>query len=480
MSNSSLVDYTLLSPHYTKNRKYPIRKITPHHMAGNLTVEACGRLFNGDRKASSNYGIDSNGDVGLYVNEEDRAWTSGNAENDHQAITIEVANDEIGGQWHVSDKALNKLIDLCVDICIRNGIDKLVYTGDASGNLTMHKMFQATTCPGPYLESKFPYIADEVNKRLNKKESPAKTCIDMSESEIYNYLLDRGLTPAGVCGLMGNLFAESGLRADNLQNNGNRILSIEDNEFVVALDTGAYSKEIFIKDGYGFGLAQWTFWSRKEQLYDYVTSTGASFGCIKTQLDFLLQELVGYKSVINILKTTKSVREASDIVLLQYEKPADKSEAVKIKRESFANVYYDKYVLNKHELKIGDKVKLKAGATQYDNKPIRQDYMDKVYTLTKLSGTRAVLSIDNIVIYAVDINNLIAVNNEVETPVFEIYKVRVNVDALNYRKGPGLNYDINGVIRDRGVYTIVDEQNGWGKLKSGAGWISLSYTNRIV
>ena len=100
------------------------------------------------------------------MDEANRSWCSSNGANDHRAVTIEVANDEIGGNWHVSDKALAKLIDLCVDICQRNGIQKLNYTGDKTGNLTMHKWFAATACPGPYLESKFPYIAQQVNARL--------------------------------------------------------------------------------------------------------------------------------------------------------------------------------------------------------------------------------------------------------------------------------------------------------------------------
>ncbi len=111
--------------------------------------------------------------MGMYVEEKNRAWTSSSAANDNQAITIEVANDQIGGDWHVSDKALNKLIDLCVDICQRNGIEKLNYTGDATGNLTRHNMFASTSCPGPYLQSKFPYITEEVNKRLNAGAAPS-------------------------------------------------------------------------------------------------------------------------------------------------------------------------------------------------------------------------------------------------------------------------------------------------------------------
>ena len=169
MSNSKLVDYVKYSSNCTKPRNRKITKITPHHMAGNLSVEQCGAIFaRPTRRASSNYGIGSDGRVGLYVDEANRSWCSSNSDNDNRAITIEVANDGGAPDWHVSDAALEKLIELCVDICQRNDIEKLNFTGDKNGNLTMHKYFAATACPGPYLESKFPYIEKEVNKRLKK------------------------------------------------------------------------------------------------------------------------------------------------------------------------------------------------------------------------------------------------------------------------------------------------------------------------
>ena len=171
MSNSKYVEYVKYSPNYTPVVNKIIRKITPHHAACNVSIETMGNLFaDEDCGASANYGIDSDGRIGLYVSESDRAWTSSNRDNDGQAVTIEVANDEYGGQWHVSDKALNALIKLCIDICQRNGIKRLNYTGDASGNLTRHNMFDATACPGPYLQSKFPYIEKEVNKALERAE----------------------------------------------------------------------------------------------------------------------------------------------------------------------------------------------------------------------------------------------------------------------------------------------------------------------
>ncbi len=170
MSNSSLVNYKKISPNSSNPRKGKIKKITIHHVAGNLTVETIGNVFApASRKASSNYGVDNKGRVGMYVEEKNRAWTSSSADNDNQAVTIEVANITGAPNWKVSDIALNKTIDLCVDICKRNNIKRLNFTGGKTGNLTMHKMFANTSCPGPYLESKFPYIANTVNKRLNSQ-----------------------------------------------------------------------------------------------------------------------------------------------------------------------------------------------------------------------------------------------------------------------------------------------------------------------
>lgn len=180
MSNSPLVDYTKISPNSNNPRNHKIDKITIHHMAGNLTVESCGDVFaKPERQASSNYAVGTDGRIGMYVEEANRSWCSSSRENDHRAITIEVANDGGSPDWHVSDKAIASTIELCADICKRNGIAKLNFTGDESGNLTLHKYFAATLCPGPYLESKIPYIVEQVNKKLGtvtveKKEETAK------------------------------------------------------------------------------------------------------------------------------------------------------------------------------------------------------------------------------------------------------------------------------------------------------------------
>ena len=179
MSNSSLVSYTRISPHKYSPRDHAIDTITIHCMAGNLSLQTCGQIFQ-TRQASSNYGIDSAGQIALYVDESDGSWCSSSRSNDMRAVTIEVAND--GGAetgWHVSDVALQSLIRLCADICRRNGIDRLRWEGNPAligqtnrQNMTVHRWFSNKACPGDYLFRRHPYIADSVNRLLN--DSPAK------------------------------------------------------------------------------------------------------------------------------------------------------------------------------------------------------------------------------------------------------------------------------------------------------------------
>lgn len=180
MSNSKLVDYTKLSPHCTKNRNHKIDTITIHHMAGNLSAETCGQVFQ-TRQASTNYGVDGKGRVGLYVDENDRAWATANPANDNRAVNIEVANCAGAPDWPVTDAAYDKLIRLVADICRRNGIEKLVWGANKADrvnhrsgcNMTVHLDFMPTSCPGPYLLRHMPQIAEEVNKLLGAETAPA-------------------------------------------------------------------------------------------------------------------------------------------------------------------------------------------------------------------------------------------------------------------------------------------------------------------
>lgn len=146
------------------------------------------------------------------------------------------------------------------------------------------------------------------------------------EEKIYNFLYGRIKNAFGVSGLMGNLYAESGLVPTNLQNSFEKKLGYTDDTYTTSVDNGDYTN--FVHDSAGYGLAQWTYWSRKENLLLFVRSRNKSIGDLESQLEFLYQELsTGYKAVLAELKAAKSVKEASDIVLTQYERPADQSES---------------------------------------------------------------------------------------------------------------------------------------------------------
>ena len=153
----------------------------------------------------------------------------------------------------------------------------------------------------------------------------------MNELTIHDYLQKKGLSEYGIAGLMGNLFAESGLNPRNLQNSYENVLGMNDNAYVAAVDNGIYTN--FVQDKAGFGLAQWTFWTRKQALLDFAKSSGKSIGDLTMQLDFLWKELSeSYPGVLAVLRVATSVLEASNAVLLNFEKPANQSKDVQKKR----------------------------------------------------------------------------------------------------------------------------------------------------
>lgn len=163
-----------------------------------------------------------------------------------------------------------------------------------------------------------------------------------NEEKIWNYLVAKGLSKAGAAGLMGNLYAESALNPQNLQNSYESKLCYTDSSYTAAVDNGSYNN--FVRDSAGYGLAQWTYWSRKQNMLEFARAAGKSIGDLEMQLDFLFKELSeGYKTVLAVLKAATSVKAASDSVLLNYERPADQSDAVKTKRAGYGQTYYDKY-----------------------------------------------------------------------------------------------------------------------------------------
>lgn len=179
-TNSPLVSKTKISPNRTKNRNHEIDTITIHCYVGQVTVDrGLDGFAKSSRQASCNYVIDKDGKIGLCVEEKDRSWCTSNATNDHRAITIEVASDS-NHPYAVNNAAYTSLIDLCADICKRNGIKKLVWSTNKDErvnhkngcNLTVHRDYAAKACPGDWLYNKMPQTAEKVNKLISADTKP--------------------------------------------------------------------------------------------------------------------------------------------------------------------------------------------------------------------------------------------------------------------------------------------------------------------
>ena len=177
-TNSPLVAYTKLSPNHSGQRTHSIDRITPHCVVGQLSAESiCGCFTSKDRQASCNYGIGTDGRVSLCVEEKNRSWCSSSGSNDQRAITIECASDKTA-PYAMNSKVYASLINLCVDICKRNGKKKLLWFGDKNKTLnynpkademviTVHRWFANKSCPGDWLYNRLGDLATEVTKRLS-------------------------------------------------------------------------------------------------------------------------------------------------------------------------------------------------------------------------------------------------------------------------------------------------------------------------
>lgn len=354
MSNSSLVSYTKLSPNHSGARTHAIDRITPHCVVGQTSVESLGDLFSKpSKKGSSNYGIGADGRVGMYVEEGNRSWCSSSAPNDQRAVTIECASDN-KEPFAFNDTVYNKLIELCVDICKRNGKNKVIWIEDKATALkykpadnemqfTVHRWFANKSCPGTWLMERMQDLTDKVNAQLVEAPKPEPKPItgNTVEEKIWNYLLAWLGNENAVAGIMGNLRAESNFKPKNLQNSFEQKLGFDDETYTVAVDEDVYQN--FVHDGAGYGLAQWTFWSRKELLLNTARQRGVSIGDLELQLDTIKFEMSSNKHLMSDLQGAISIRQAAEAVLKQYEKPAKQDKSVVDMRTQYGQEVYNKF-----------------------------------------------------------------------------------------------------------------------------------------
>ena len=249
----------------------------------------------------------------------------------------------------------------------------------------------------------------------------------------------------------------------------NNKLGKTDAEYTAAVDNGSYGN--FVKDSAGYGLAQWTYWSRKQALLNHAKQAGVSIADLNMQLGFLWEELQGYAAVMDALKKAGSVRAASDAVLTGYEKPADQSETVKKKRAEYGEGYYKKYA-------VGN------GTKYYRVRKSWTDAASQLGAFTSLENAKSACKAG----YTVYDDNGKAVYTAAgqQTSAGVPFSVQVDILDLNIRTGAGTNYAKTGETTGKGVFTIVEVKAGqgasagWGRLKSGAGWISLDYATRLA
>ena len=192
MTMSDLTDYYLPVPgKCTVPRQDEVRKVTVHHMAGNLDVWGCQDVFNvPGREASSNYGIDSEGRIACYIDEDDRAWTSASWWNDNQAITLEVADYDTS-KWSPSDEAYDATVALCADICNRYGIEPY-YDGTPNGTFTEHRMYASTSCPGPWWHARMSQFVQDVIDEMEGGDVITDSDIEKIAIKVWEYIYHQG------------------------------------------------------------------------------------------------------------------------------------------------------------------------------------------------------------------------------------------------------------------------------------------------
>lgn len=429
-TNSPLVDYTKLSPNHSGQRTHSIDRITPHCVVGQCSVETLGDIFmSSSKEASCNYGIGSDGRVLLCVEEKNRSWCSSSNENDQRAITIECASDSYD-PYAFKDVVYKKLIDLCTDICKRNGKNKLIWFGDKNKTLnyspkknemilTVHRWFDNKACPGDWMMARMGDLATKVTNALAGIQ-PEPRNKDLYQGELATPVLSRG-----------DYNTEVGYLQDFLNWFGNYKLDV-DKSFGPATETALKDFQKYSKidiDGV-YGPGSYAAADKAKKKVSNPTPAPAPAESKTYPGTFPTETLV----------------------------PGDTGTQVKYLQD-FLN-WYGKYGLER----------------------------DGSYGLATTSAVKDFQKTEKI-----GVDGCFGPESNVtahkahkkttsSTPSFSPYTVQITTDALRIRKGPSTKYEQVGCVYKGEVYTIVDKSNDgtydWGKLKSGAGWICLYYTKK--
>lgn len=506
MSNSPLVSYTLISPNKNSPRNHKIDTITIHCVVGQLTAEGiCACFTSPSVGASCNYGIGTDGRIALCVDEGDRSWCSSSSSNDNRAVTIECASDKTH-PYAINDAVYKSLIKLCADICKRNGIKELKWKADKSligqvdkQNMTVHRWFANKACPGDYIYNRLGQIADEVNallgvKTTNKKTQP-KTAVKasglqatdlrhLSEEETINKVGPSCTADMKKSGILASVtlaqfVLESGYGKTDLAQNANNCFGMKKKLSGNSWSGSTWDgKSIYTKNTKEFVNEQ----------YITVPADFRKYPCIEDSIADHSAYLLGAKNGSKLryagLKGCTDYKKAISI----------------IKNGGYATDpnYVSKIcsIIERFNLTKFDEEMVEVSDVVIDDEPVEEESWYRVRLKWENQNSQlgafhnldlAKKCADEHSGYSVFDNDgkLVYTGKNTAASSDNSFKVKVTIDNLNIRTGPGKGYTRVQFI-EPGVYTIVGvkpglgSKSGWGKLKSGVGWISLDHVVRTV
>ena len=485
-TNSSLVVYTKLSPNHSGQRTHSVDRITPHCVVGQLSAESiCGCFTSPNRQASCNYGIGTDGRVSLCVEEKNRSWCSSSNANDQRAVTIECASDKTE-PYAMNSAVYAALIKLCTDICQRNGKRKLLWLGDKEKTLnyspaademvlTVHCWFANKSCPGNWLYARMGELAAAVTAALGGVSVAglqATSLKNLSEAEAVakiGPLFTENQKESGIlaCVSMAQFILESGYGTSELAQNANNCFGMKTSLSGNTWPNSAWDgKSVYTK-------------KTQEQNEDgsmvTITADFRKYACVEDSIAdhaaYLLGAMNGSKKRYEGLAGCTDYKKAVQI----------------IKDGGYATSHtYVQNLCNIIERWNLTQYNVVSGSTTisgwYRVRKTWQNAASQKGAFHDLTYAKQ----------CADKNPGYTVFDPAGKAVYPVpqtssvpYAVRVSINDLNIRKGPGTNYAKTGQYTGKGVFTIVAESagagstKGWGKLKSGAGWVSLDFCTRV-
>lgn len=499
-TNSPMVAYTKLSPNHSGQRTHSIDRITPHCVVSQCTAEGLGDWFaKSSTQASSNYGIDRDGRVGMYVEEKNRSWCSSSNANDQRAITIECASDTTE-PYAFRDIVYQTLIKLCVDICRRNGKTKLLWLGDKdktlnyepkSGEmvLTVHRWFANKSCPGNWMYARMGDLADKVTAALGSGTSgidgaeatqgtQASAFSGLSEADVVKsvgtlFTADQKKTSILASVSMAQFILESGYGKSELAQNANNVFGMK-----CSLSGNTWSGSTWD------GKSKYTKQTKEQNAdgsYETITAEFRKYPCVEDSISdhsaYLLGAKNGSKLRYDGLKGCTDYKKAAQII-------KDGGYATSLTYVQNLCSIIERWNLTQFDVRESDTAIAwyRVRKTWEDSKSQKGAFkvLDNAKKCADANPGYSVFDVNGVNIYTPK------TTTAEDTAASAVpFLVKVSITDLNIRKGPGTDYDRTGQYTGIGVFTILEVKSGngstagWGRLKSGAGWVALDYCTRL-